>query len=112
MTAHNTCPLCGDWKDYKSRQCMACRRAAALRPCLRCGDVGHLTRERCWSCYLYRRRTGQERPAYLWDGTPQRLPCRDCGQPSQNRYRRWCRACHQRDWRARQKAARPAERSA
>ncbi len=87
--------------------CRACRRAWVLHPCQQCGTVGLLTRGRCLTCYQYWHRTGRERPAYLWDGTPQRLPCRVCGQPSTYRRIRWCQLCYQRDWRARRRAAGP-----
>jgi hypothetical protein len=101
----NICPHCAGWKTARATRCMACRRAVAVRPCSRCGVAGRLTRERCSPCYVYWYRTGRERPAYLWDGTPSVLPCRVCGQPSANRHHRWCAAHYQRDYRARKRVS-------
>ncbi len=101
----NDCPSCAGWKSDHAALCRACRAASAIHPCGQCGMASVLIHERCVPCYQYRWRTGRERPAYLWDGSPTRLPCRVCGAQSAPTRTRWCQKHYQQDLRARQRAA-------
>lgn len=95
------------------------RRQWDPTPCVGCGEpVGLLGRRgRCSRCYLYRHRTGYDRPAASdLRGTPR--PCQGpgCECVTQQTRRGLCSACYMRYWRqtpsGRASMARSAEQGA